>query len=192
MNVTFFHYLEDGMFTFTEMNASFHTKPMFIVLFVLLLFSCYPAHSESTSATSHTSLLTLRALNDSGTSELIREFDRQTLEALPQQKISTKTPWTDGISEFSGPLLRDVLANSTSKGTLLRCTALNDYSIEIPSEDAALFDVILAMNKDGKTMSTREKGPLWIIYPWSANTALWKETYFSRSIWQLREIEIRK
>jgi hypothetical protein len=192
MNAIMFHTQEVGMFNFTEKKAAFHAIRVSIVFLSILFFPFFPACSESTSTTDLTILLTLRAGQADGTSELIREFNRQDLEALPQRKITTKTPWTNGTSEFSGPLLRDVLANSTQKGTLLRCTALNDYSVEIPMEDAALFDVILAMRKDGDEISTREKGPLWIIYPWSAAKALWKETYFSRSIWQLRDIEIRK
>ncbi len=180
------------MFKCTEMNASVPATAVFIAIMILFLFPGYPAHAEATSVISRPSLLTLRAVGVDGTSTFIREFDRQALEALPQQNISTKTPWTNGVSEFSGPLLRDVLAIANLQGTVLHCTALNDYSIDIPFEDAALFDVILAMNKDGKAMSTREKGPLWIMYPWSSDSALWKETYFSRSIWQLREIEIRK
>jgi hypothetical protein len=39
-------------------------------------------------------------------------------------------------------------------------------------------------------MEVREKGPLFIIYPYDSNTALKHDTYFSRSAWQVRSITV--
>ena len=137
-------------------------------------------------------LLTIRATGGEDISDFVYTFTRSALESLPQQKIRTKTPWTDGVPEFSGPLVSDVLSAAGRRGGILRCIALNDYAVDIPVEDIEKYRAILAMKQDGKVMSTREKGPLWVIFPWSDNPALWTESYFSRSIWQLKEIELRR
>ena len=39
-------------------------------------------------------------------------------------------------------------------------------------------------------MSVREKGPLWIVYPYDSNIAFQTETIYARSIWQLDRISI--
>jgi hypothetical protein len=119
-------------------------------------------------------------------------FDLAALQRLPQRKIVTGTPWYNGSSEFSGPLLRDVLkaagAPAGAEGTL-RCTALNDYRVEIPVEDAQRFDVVVAHLFNGKPMSVREKGPLFVIYPFDEQPQLRTSIYFARCIWQLKSIE---
>ena len=38
----------------------------------------------------------------------------------------------------------------------------------------------------------RDKGPLWIIYPYDQNTDYQTEVIYSRSIWQLDRIEVLK
>jgi hypothetical protein len=38
-------------------------------------------------------------------------------------------------------------------------------------------------------MSIREKGPLWLVYPYDLNKAYQSETIYSRSIWQLVRID---
>lgn len=160
-------------------------------LFLFMTGDLVPkVEANETAPEKSTTLLIIHADSGDGGDDFSYEFSRQELEALPQKTVATKTPWTDGISEFSGPLLRDVLQIIGRSGPGLRCTALNDYSITIPIEDTEKYSMILAMRRDGKNMSTRDKGPLWVIYPWSDNESLWKETYFGRSIWQLRVIEI--
>ena len=119
------------------------------------------------------------------------ELDFTTLEKIGRHRIETETKWTDGIKTFEGPLLRDVLDHVGASGTSLRATAINDYGVDIPLSDAAEYDVILAHTINGKRMRIRDKGPLWIIYPWRDNPELEDERIFSRSIWQLKQIEIR-
>jgi len=119
------------------------------------------------------------------------KFDRASLERLPQVRVRTETPWTKGMVEFEGPLLRDLLSLVGATGTVLEATALDAYTVEIPASDAIAHKVILAMRRNGKPMSVRERGPLWIIYPWSDDSNLSKEIYFRRSIWQLQSLTVR-
>lgn len=118
------------------------------------------------------------------------DFDMDMLAALPQQSFSTRTPWYPEAHQFTGPLLRDVLAAVDARGSRLRAIALNDYKVELPLADATQFDVVLARLFDGKPMPVREKGPLFIIYPFDADERLRSERYYSRSAWQLRTLEV--
>jgi len=118
------------------------------------------------------------------------QFDMPMLERLPQLSFSTRTPWYTQARKFTGPLLRDVLAAAGAQGTQLRVTALNDYRVDIPMDDAQRNDLLLARLLDDKPMPVRDKGPLFIIYPFDQNAALRNALYFSRCVWQLRSIEV--
>lgn len=118
-------------------------------------------------------------------------FDMAMIERLPQHSFSTRTPWYAEPRKFTGPLLRDVLSQAGAKGTMLRAVALNDYWVEIPFDDALRHDVIVARLLDDKPMAVRDKGPLFVIYPFDARPELRNPVYFSRSAWQLRSIEVR-
>lgn len=119
------------------------------------------------------------------------QFDMGMLERLPQTSFSTRTPWYAQARKFTGPLLRDVLAAAGAGGEVLRAIALNDYWVEIPAEDAARHDVIVARLLDDKPMPVRDKGPLFVIYPFDAQPELRNPIYYNRSAWQLRTIEVR-
>jgi hypothetical protein len=43
---------------------------------------------------------------------------------------------------------------------------------------------------DGNAMSVRDKGPLWVIYPYDSDAAYRTEVIYSRSIWQLDRLEV--
>lgn len=118
-------------------------------------------------------------------------FDMAMLEALPQREIVAPTPWFDEPRRFGGPLLRDVLAAAGATGTTLKASALNNYRVEIPFDDAVRHDVVLARLLDGKPMSVRDKGPLFVMYPFDRKSELRNAVYYSRCIWQLRAIEVR-
>lgn len=118
-------------------------------------------------------------------------LDRQVLEAMPQHRIITSTPWTDGVSVFEGPLLCDLLERVGAEGTVLQARALNDYVVEIPISDCQRYPVILALTRDGARLSRRDMGPIWIVYPRDEFPELQLETVNARWIWQLTAIEVR-
>jgi hypothetical protein len=118
------------------------------------------------------------------------QFDMAMLERLPQASFTTKTPWYAQPRKFTGPLLRDVLAAAGAQGKVVRAIALNDYRVDIPFEDAQHHDVIVARLLDDKPMPVRDKGPLFIIYPFDSKPELRNAVYYSRSAWQLKSLEI--
>lgn len=118
------------------------------------------------------------------------QFDMAMLAALPQQSFSTGTPWYSQPRRFTGPLLRDVLKAAGASGTALRLIALNDYRVNMPFDDTQRHDVLLARLLDDQPMAIRDKGPLFVIYPFDLRPELRSAVYYSRSAWQLRTIEV--
>ena len=118
-------------------------------------------------------------------------FDRDMLEALPGRTTETETPWTKGRARFRGPLGSALLDAVGAEGTTLHIVALNDYAVDVPVEDFRKWPVILATRKDDQPMSVRDKGPLFVIYPFDLDRGLYNEKYFSRSAWQVKSIEVR-
>jgi hypothetical protein len=117
-------------------------------------------------------------------------FDRAMLEALDPSEFATTTVWTDGATTFVGVSLTDLLDTVGAEGTVLRATAINDYTVEIPVADAVEGGPIVAYLMNGRPMSLREKGPLWVVYPYDSTPAYQNETIYARSIWQLDRIEV--
>jgi len=119
------------------------------------------------------------------------EFDRAMLEALGETAFSTSTPWYKEPVKFEGVPLAKLMDAVGATGDRIVSIALNDYSAEMPVEDARKFGVILALKRDGEYMSVRDKGPLFIVYPFDSNPDLKAQKYYSRSVWQVARIEIK-
>jgi len=117
-------------------------------------------------------------------------FDMAMLEDITQHSFSTRTPWFKEARKFTGPLLRDVLALVGAQGTTLRIGALNDYRADVPSDDARRYDVVLAHLIDDKPIPVREKGPLFVIYPFDSDATLRTPLFYSRSVWQVKSIDV--
>lgn len=119
------------------------------------------------------------------------QLDLAALQRLPQQSFTTNSPWTREAHTYTGPLLRDVLALAGAQNPVtIKATALNDYQISIPAEDAAKLGVIVAHQIDGKAIPVRERGPLFVIYPFDSAAELRSTRYYERSIWQLKSIRL--
>ncbi|MFN4153079.1 MAG: molybdopterin-dependent oxidoreductase [Paracoccaceae bacterium] len=117
-------------------------------------------------------------------------LDRVLLESIGVRTIHTGTIWTEGTSEFQGVELSRLLLRLGADGSTLRLSALNDYAVDIPMSEAVDNGPLLAFRMDGKNLSPRDKGPLWMIYPYDLNPAYKNEVSYSRSIWQLTVIEV--
>jgi hypothetical protein len=117
-------------------------------------------------------------------------FDVSMLQALGMVTVRTRTPWTEGVSEFEGVLLRDVLRLVGAKSETIHASALNNYMAEIPATDAAQHDVILALKKDGEYLTVRNMGPILVLYPFDSDPTLQTEEIYTRSVWQLAELEV--
>ncbi|HEX5842861.1 MAG TPA: molybdopterin-dependent oxidoreductase [Pseudomonas sp.] len=136
-------------------------------------------------------VLSLSGLIEQPNEQQQAQFDMQMLRALPQHSFTTQTPWYPEPVKFTGPLLRDVLAAAGSTGSTIVAIALNDYRTEIPVQDTQEHDVIVATLMNDQAMPVREKGPLFIVYPFDSKTELQAATFYNRSAWQLRALQIK-
>lgn len=118
-------------------------------------------------------------------------FDRAALEALGLSSFTTKTPWYEGPVTFEGVPMARLLAAVGAYGDTIVATALNDYVTEIPVSDVATYGVLLALKRNGQYMTPRDKGPLFIIYPFDSDRALQHQRFYSRSAWQLARILVK-
>ncbi|WP_193184221.1 molybdopterin-dependent oxidoreductase [Nisaea sediminum] len=119
------------------------------------------------------------------------DFDRDTLESMATETIRTSTPWTQGVQEFRGIPLKTLLVHVAALGGKLRAIALNDYAAEIPIAEASAAGAIIAVRQNGKPMSVRDKGPLWIVFPYDSDPKLVTDDFLNWSAWQLRTLVVQ-
>lgn len=122
----------------------------------------------------------------------MHEYDLEDLQALPQTSFTTSTIWTEGEQEFAGVSLSALLADAGITEGRVMATAINDYAVEIPMDEIDDIAPIVAYHINGEPMSVRDKGPLWIVYPYDESSEYQTETNYSRSIWQLDRIVLAK
>lgn len=136
-------------------------------------------------------ILTVSGDFDRGQGTGVMAFDLAMLQALDNTSFSTSSIWTDGVHQFTGVSLQRLAAYlGVEEGAVLKCAAINDYVIDVPVSDAVAGGPIIAYAMDGAPMSVRERGPLWILYPFDSNPAYRSEIIYTRSIWQLDRIEV--
>lgn len=118
-------------------------------------------------------------------------FDMATLQSMPSVTFSTSTNWTDGISAFTGVPLKVLLDTVGATGTEVEAIALNNYSASIPVDSIDEDSPIIAYAIDGQAFSRRDKGPLWVVYPYDESDAYRNELIYGRSVWQLRTLTVK-
>ncbi|RKT34261.1 hypothetical protein BXY70_0268 [Roseovarius halotolerans] len=136
-------------------------------------------------------VLSLEIIDESSDVRCTRQTVEMTysqLLALPSATIETSTNWTFGTQRFTGVWLATLLAHHGIRSGTLELFAVNDYVVRIPVDAIEEGGELLAYERNGKIMTLRQKGPLWLVYDWDRNPAYRTETHYSRSIWQLDRI----
>ena len=118
-------------------------------------------------------------------------FDRAMLEKLGMVKVVTTTPWYQGPMTFEGIPMDKLMADVGAKGQHLVAYALNDYTTEIPMEDFSKHHAILALKRNGEYMPVRDKGPLFIVYPYDSEPEVKSQIFYSRSAWQVARFVVK-
>ena len=129
-------------------------------------------------------LLTVTGLDEPVT------FNLSQLKALKPETFETTTIWTEGVQSFTGVSLATLMEELGVEDGIVEAKAINDYAVEVPVSDAVEGGPIVAYLLNGEEMSVRDKGPLWIVYPYDANPDYQSEVIYSRSIWQLDRIDV--
>ncbi len=156
----------------------------------LILAGAAQAATTATAAATGDVILTVQSGSASDDGRSVT-YSMDDLRALKQTSIVTTNEFVEGPTEFTGPLLRDVVASvAETDDSQLILTALNDYQVDMPIADSQDYDVIVALERDGEPMSVRENGPLWIIYPMSDHPELNEAVYSGRLVWQLKQIDV--
>ena len=163
-----------------------------VLAIALLLLPVTPAFAGASLANpTGRIILTVTGKISTTNAEGAAQFDLELLEAMPKRETTAETPWYDGVRTFQGPLLSEVLKAVGANGSELRVRAINGYEATIPIEDVDAYPVILATRIDGKVLSVRDKGPIFVIYPFDLGPALYNEVYYERSVWQVENLDVR-
>lgn len=118
-------------------------------------------------------------------------IDHAMLRSLPTFMLQTHTVVTDGLQQFNGPLMRDLLEWVGAQGSTVEAVALNNYTIDIPISDFQNYDVMLATHMNGHPLPRHTKGPIWLVYPRDQHRQLQDIRYDYRWVWQLRQLTVK-
>jgi hypothetical protein len=119
------------------------------------------------------------------------------LQAIGETTLVTGTPWTDGQQTFVGVTGRKLLAALKARGvtgaaTGVAAIANNDYQVVIPMAAFDQDDTLIAFSRDGAPLPIRDKGPLWIVFPFDQDAAKYRSTtYKAYAIWGLVRLELK-
>ncbi len=161
------------------------------VLCVLVATFCGPAVAKTLPAPEGAVILTVTGDVAQTNSPEGAQFDIAMLQAMETVEFQTTTIWTDGKQAFRGVPLAHLVELLEAGGEVIAASALNDYMVEIPLADAVEGGPILAFEQNGKALSVRDKGPLWLIYPYDSSRDYQSEVIYARSIWQVKRLEFR-
>lgn len=117
-------------------------------------------------------------------------IDRPTLGSLGMEGFETVTPWYTGPVRFDGVPMTRLMQAVGATGTLVRAIALNDYTTDIPVADFQRYGVLLAIKRNGEYMPVRDKGPLFIVYPFDKYPELQSHQFYSRAAWQVTQLVV--
>jgi hypothetical protein len=166
---------------------------LFVLIFSVLSLAPSPGRSEAGGLPPPTGRPILEVSGAIGRTNAPGRalFDLAAIEALGLRELTTRTPWTEGEQRFSGVDPRALLAAVEARGEELEASALDGYRVVVPIADLERFPMLLATRRDGRPMPVRERGPLWLVYPWSTHPETVEQPYRGRAIWQLRSIVVR-
>ncbi|WP_106607058.1 molybdopterin-dependent oxidoreductase [Shimia abyssi] len=154
-----------------------------VMALTLLFFTAISAMANET-------ILTVSGIPTDSGALRVQEYDLAQLRDIGEVSFTTTTPWTEGEQTFTGVPLSKLVASLNLQSGVLMATAVNDYAVEIPMSDALQDGPIIAFLRNDKQMSVREKGPLWIVYPYDSDAKFRTEIVYSQSIWQLDRIMV--
>lgn len=165
----------------------------FFVAGLLLLFTSVSSHAAGTLAVPQGKvILTIEgAISQTNTSGGKATLDMGMLKDLGVRSFKTKTPWLEGVSEFYGVMMSDVMTAAGATGQIVEAFAADDYSNEIARVDFEKYNVILVLFMDGKRLDPEDKGPLWIMYPFDAHPTIDIDEKSAHAVWQLTRLVVK-
>ena len=161
-----------------------------VILLGLALWAIPSFADDATTPADKGPVLQVAVINGDTKNSLTYAFTMAMLKSMPKTSYTTNTIWTEGETQFDGVLLTELLATIGASPTSVTAWAINDYMAEFspgePSWDAAL--ITYSMN--GQNMHVREKGPLWIVFPYDESPEFRTDYVYSQSVWQLSRLDV--
>jgi len=158
-------------------------------LFLFLLLSCLAAGPGQTAYAEDSVFSTIHVHGRIRTGNLTA--DVEALRRLGLQTLTTKTPFTDGEPEFVGVSFARLWEMIEPTGASIRAVAADDYAIEVSAQELIEKEAFVAFEQEGRPLRLRDKGPFWLIFPWSRRPDLYASGDYSLSVWQLIELEVK-
>ncbi|TFH91594.1 hypothetical protein ELS82_10880 [Vibrio ouci] len=118
------------------------------------------------------------------------EMDEAMVQGLDKGTIRTNNHVIEQVTEYSGPTLISLLDYVGATGTQVKVTAWDEYVATIPIADIKTYQVLLATHESGKRMTIDDKGPFFIVFPFSDHPELKNDYYYSLSVWQIKDIVV--
>lgn len=113
------------------------------------------------------------------------------IEAMGPASMTTTTPWHDVPTRFDGVLAASLVDKLAPGAKILEMTALNDYRVVVEVSDLRRYSAMIVTRVGGEPMKVRDRGPLWLLYPFDRYEEVRTPDYVARMIWQLKEIVAR-
>lgn len=159
---------------------------------ITLLFSMLLAASNAMALDLPTGRVLLKVSGNISVTNVddAAHFDRRMLENMPMTSFVTGTPWTEQKHRWEGVLMSDFLRLVGAGSQSFLASALDDYHVQVEGIDFTKYPIILALKRDGKVMRVRNKGPIWLMFPWDDYPEIHNDTNIAFSVWQLSAIKI--
>lgn len=168
------------------------TRRNFVVSVPMLLTGATAAVSQQASARRPAGDVILQIDGDISVRNVQDKFvfDQTMLDELPHAEFATSTIWTEKIEVFSGPTLKGLIDFVGGGSGDVIASALNEYSITVPRSLIEDVAPIVANRINGNRFSVREKGPLWIVFPYDKSEQYRTELIYAVSVWQLGKLTV--
>lgn len=112
------------------------------------------------------------------------------LKSLPESSFKTSTAYTPEET-FVGVSFADFAKKYAITGNTLRAYAWDDYAYSMPVAELYRYQVIIAWKRNGQMMSLSTLGPFALVYPRDQNPELNDMEVDAKTVWQLKELEIK-
>lgn len=178
-------------FTEKELGKFMNFSRLSILLACLVLALFWrPALSEACENGGPVLSITVITQSPEAISEV--NFKLTDLEDMAPVQFMTNTPWTEGVQEFTGIWMSQILDALNIRTGVVQMTAINDYSISLDVTEFKQGGALLAFKRNGELLSPRKKGPFWLVWNYDSDPAFRTESIYSNSIWQLDRVTISR
>lgn len=118
-------------------------------------------------------------------------FSLEDFRKYKKYNIETTTRWSNGEKiKYTGVRLIDILGK-TENFHFVYAYGFNNYVSVIPIEKIVKYNPIIAFMANEKIISVKEKGPLWIIFPYDKHPELQTHIAEAWYVWHLNKILLK-